>query len=139
MSSHAVRLAFKAAWPTLVPDIPLVDTINDSPDNPEMESSMWATFIFDVTGSGPVTMGSNPWFEEQGVVIVALMSYSGIGDDVAALAADKVVRAWRQWISPDKAIWVQSVDGPRAPDLETVGDRYRLSVNLNYAYQTRGG
>jgi len=138
MSSGTVRDAMKAAWPVLVPGIPLVETINDSPpDIPDVP--IWATFIFDVTSSGPVTMGSDPWFEEVGVAMVALMSYSGEGDDTVATAAEDVIKAWRLWISPDKAIWIQSADGPRPPDLETVGNAYRLSVNLNYAYQSRGG
>ena len=138
MSSGTVREAMKTAWADLVPTIPLVETINDTPDTIP-ESPIWATFIFDVTSSGPVTMGSDPWFEELGVAMVALMSYSGEGDLTVAAVAEDVIKAWRLWISPDKAIWIQSADGPRPPDMETAGNSYRLSVNLNYAYQSRGG
>jgi hypothetical protein len=139
MSSPAVRDAIRAAWPTLVPTIPLVETINDTPETLEIEVPIWATLVFDVTNRGPVTMGSHPWIEETGMIVVALMSYSGTGDDEVARAAGVIMQAFEMWISPDKAIWIQSVDGPRSPDMEAGGNVYRLSVNLNYAYQTRGG
>jgi hypothetical protein len=136
MSSFAVRSAIRDAWPLLLPTIPLVNTISESP---EVDVPVWATLVFDVINRGPITMGSNPWIEETGVAMIALMCYSGAGDDEVAQHADTVMRAWHEWISPDKAIWIQSVDGPRPPDLEAGGNYYRLSVNLNYAHQTRGG
>jgi hypothetical protein len=139
MSSQAVRLAFRTAWPILVPTIPLVETINDAPTDMETEQQIWATFVFDVINRADVTMGTNPWTEETGVAMVALMGYSGVGDDLVGQAAATVMAAWKHWISADKMLWLSSVDGPRPPDLETVGDKYRLSVSLNYAYQTRGG
>jgi hypothetical protein len=136
MSSYAVRSALRDAWQILLPDIPLVNTVNESPT---VDVPVWATFVYDVVSRGPVTMGSNPWIEEIGVAMIALMSYSGTGEDEVAQKADVVMRAWHEWISPDKATWIQSVEGPRPPDLDAGGNYYRLSVNLNYAHQTRGG
>lgn len=138
MSSPHVRSTFTSAWPTKVPDIPFFGTINTSPTNLEVELPIWATAIFDVTSRGHETMGKNPWIVENGSINIALMSYSGVGDDEVALAAEKVMRAFELWY-PDSSLWIQSVDGPRPPDLESVGDVYRLLVVLNYTYQTRGG
>jgi hypothetical protein len=139
MSSIAVRTGLKNAWPGLVPTIPLFDTINEVPSNLEVEIPIWATFVFDVVNRGPITMGSNPWVEEVGTATVALMGESGVGDDAVAQAAQTVIDAWGAWISASKDLWVQSIDGPRPPDPEAVGDIFRLAVIFNYHYQTRGG
>jgi hypothetical protein len=139
MSNIAVRNAFKSAWATLVPTIPLFDTINEAPSNLEVEVPIWATFLFDVSNRGPVTMGSNPWVEEVGTAAVALMGESGVGDEEVAQAAQTVIDAWGAWQALAGNLWVQSVDGPRPPDPEAIGDIFRLMVVLNYHYQTRGG
>lgn len=138
MSSISVRDRMRAAWPIITPSLPFFETINDSPTNLEVEVPIWGTFIFDVVTRAHQTMGSHPWIVEEGTATVALMSYSGIGDDEIAAVADSVVRGWELWKSGDD-LWIQSVDGPRPPDLEAVGDVYRLIVTLTYHYQTRGG
>jgi hypothetical protein len=139
MSSPAVREAIREAWLVLTPDIPFVETINDKPPHGATAVPLWGTLIFDVIGRGAVTMGSRPWREETGTATIALMSYAGVGDDVVAQAASQAMLAWDEWISADGSIWIQSVEGPRPPDLEAVGDAFRLAVTLNYTYQTRGG
>jgi hypothetical protein len=136
MSSIAVREALRAAWPIVTPTLPYVETINTLA-NPD--ASIWGTFIFEAIARDPQTMGSRPWIEEQGVASVMLLSYAGVGDNDVAAVAELVVRGWTDWINGTKDIWIQSVDPPRAPDTEAVGDIYRLMVNLNYRYQTRGG
>lgn len=139
MSSEFVRSAIREQWPVLLPTVPLFETINDSPSNLEVEIPIWATLAFDVSSRTNTTMGSRPWIEEDGVVSVMIMSYSGTGDDEITPVADEIVKAWEMWIDDTKNLWVQSVDGPRPPDPEAAGDVYRLLVNLNYRYQTRGG
>jgi hypothetical protein len=139
MSSIAVREALRAAWPIVTPTLPYVETINTLVDPALTDARIWGTFVFESIARDPQTMGSRPWIEEQGVASVMLLSYAGVGDDEVAAAADLVVRGWTEWINGTKDIWIQSVDPPRAPDTEAVGDVYRLMVNLNYRYQTRGG
>jgi hypothetical protein len=84
-------------------------------------------------------MGSRPWIEETGIALVVLMSYAGIGDDQVATVAEEVTRAWSMWINDTGDVWIHSVDPPRPPDAEAVGDIFRMAVGLNYRYQTRGG
>lgn len=139
MSSIAVREALRAAWPTITPLLPFVETINTLVDESDAGVPIWGTFIFESQARDHQTMGSKPWIEESGVALVVLMSFSGIGDDQVAAVADDVVRGWTMWINSTQDIWIHSVDPPRAPDVEAVGDVFRLAVGLNYRYQTKGG
>jgi hypothetical protein len=139
MSNIAVRNALVAAWPILTPNLPYVPTINQIVADQDTDVPIWGTFIFDTSTRVHDTMGSRPWIEEQGIAIVALLSYSGVTDQDIAQAASDVVKAWEMWHNSDGSIWIHSVDGPSVPDPEAVGDVYRLTVTLNYRYQTRGG
>lgn len=139
MSSLAVRNALRAAWSGITPAIPYVETINTTPPESEVAVPIWATFMFEGQGSDHQTMGSRPWIEESGVAIIVIMAFAGVGDDEVAAAADDMVRGWTNWIDSTGNIWISSVDPPRSPDGEAVGDVYRLTVGLNYRYQTRGG
>lgn len=139
MSSLAVRDALRLAWPTITPTIPYVETINQLVDPSETDGPIWGSFSFEAQTRDAQTMGSQPWFEEQGIASILLISYSGVGDDEVAAAADLIVRGWSEWINSTQDIWIHSVDPPRPPDPEAIGDVYRLMVNLNYRYQTRGG
>ena len=139
MSSPAVREAIRAAWPTLTPTIPYVETINVTPPEADVAPAVWATITFEASTRDDQTMGSRPWIEEAGVAVVVFLAYAGVGDDAVVAAADEVTLAWTGWIDPTKSIWIHSVDPPRPPDSEAVGDIYRMAVGLNYRYQTRGG
>lgn len=139
MSSPAVRDALRAAWSTITPTIPYVETINQLVDPAATDALIWASFSFEALTRDSQTMGSRPWIEEQGVAAILLISYAGVGDDEVAAAADLVVRGWTNWINSTQDIWIHSVDPPRPPDPEAIGDAYRLMVNLNYRYQTKGG
>jgi hypothetical protein len=139
MSSIAVRQALRDAWPSITPLLPYVETISEKVDPAVTAVQIWGTFIFDSTTRDYQSMGSKPWIEEQGIAAVVLIAYAGVGDEEVAAAADDVVRGWTSWINSVGDIWIHSVDPPRPPDPEAVGDMYRLTVNLNYRYQTKGG
>lgn len=139
MSSIAVRDALRAAWATVTPTLPYVETISQVVDPATTDVEVWGTFVFDSTARDSQTMGSKPWIEEQGTAAVMIAAYSGLGDDVVAQAAEDVVKGWTGWASAALDIWIHSVDPPRPPDLEAIGDTYRMVVVLNYRYQTRGG
>lgn len=139
MSSPAVRDALRAAWPVITPTIPYVETLNTLVDPSATDAEIWGSFSFEALLRDAQTMGSQPWIEEQGLASIMLISYAGVGDDEVAAAADLVVRGWTSWINSTQDIWIHSVDPPRPPDPEAIGDAYRLMVNLNYRYQTRGG
>lgn len=137
MSSLKVRQEIEAAWGALLPTLPLVGTINENVV--DEDEPIWATMVYDSTARPHMSMGSNPWIEEAGIASVVIMSESGIGDEAVTAVADSVVKAFEMWISADKTVWMDSVDAPRPPDTEALGDTYRLAVALNYRYQTRGG
>jgi hypothetical protein len=139
MSSPYVRETLRRAWGDLTPSLPFVETINTLVDPADTDVPIWGTFVFDTVSRAPQTMGSQPWMEEQGTATVVLMGQAGVLDDDVAFIAGSVVTAWDGWIDDTKNLWIQSVDAPRPPDLEAVGDNYRLTVTLNYRYQTRGG
>jgi hypothetical protein len=138
MSSLFVREKIQAAWPTLTPSLPFFATINDAPTNLEVEVPIWGTLVYDVITRRHVTMGKNPWIVEEGTATIALMSYSGVGDDEISAVSETVMKAWDLW-QYDDSLWIQAVEGPRPPDLEAIGDVYRMLVVLTYNYQTRGG
>jgi hypothetical protein len=139
MSSIFVRESLIQAWPLITPAIPYVPTINQTVLDVDTDKPIWGTFIFDVVTREHQTMGSRPWIEEAGVAVVALVSYAGVSDTEVARAASLVVTGWEMWHNSDQSLWIHSVDGPSVPDPEAVGDAYRLTVTLNYRYQTRGG
>lgn len=138
MSSPFVREKIEAAWKILTPTLPFFETINDAPSNLEVEIPIWGTLVYDVVSRRHETMGSRPWIVEEGTASIVLMSYSGVGDNEIATVAYDVMKAWDLW-RYDDSLWVQAVEGPRPPDLEAIGDTYRMLVVLTYHYQTRGG
>lgn len=139
MSSLPVRDQLRAAWQVLSPNLPYVETLNVPPDRRHTENQIWGTFVFDAAVRSDQTMGSQPWIEEQGTATIVLMGLAGVKDDDVASLATNLVKAWTMWINADQDLWIHSVDAPRPPDSEAVGDIYRLTVTLNYRYQTRGG
>jgi len=139
MSSRKVRDELRLAWGVLTPTLPFVETINELPDPATVEEDLWATFVFEGAAADHQTMGARPWVEEQGTATVAIFGRGGVGDQQILAVAEEVTRAWSMWINSAKDVWIHSVDPPRSPDLEAVGDTFRLAVPLNYRYQTRGG
>lgn len=139
MSSPEVRAELIQAWQAISPNLPYVATINEFVAPSTTTGPVWGTFVFDVISRLDQTMGSHPWIEEQGTATIVLMAQSGTGDDYVASVAGNLVRAWTMWINSAQDLWISSVEAPRPPDPEAVGDAYRLTVVLNYRYQTRGG
>lgn len=139
MSSEAVRSSIRTAWPLVMPTLPLFETINVAldPAAPTLPD-VWASLVFNSTGTFAQTMGSRPWLEEQGLASITILSMFGAGDGPGVVAATEAVKAWTGWISPDRSVWVHAPGAPRAPEEATLGRWSILVVDLDYRYQHRG-
>ena len=139
MPSKPIRDAVRAAWPTLMPDVRYIDTINRTmPYNPPMPlPPVWGTLAWATRDRRHLTMGLNPWVEETGVCTIVIVAKSGHGDDPAVSVATNVMRAWEFWESPSKDIWFSGVGAPRHLMPEAQGDWFLLGVDCEYRAQER--
>jgi hypothetical protein len=139
MPSIDVRSQVRAAWPQMMPSVRYIDTINRSlPQNPPLPlPPVWGTLAFDAASRRQLTMGRNPWIEEQGVVTIVIVAKSGHGDGPGIEAASAAMQAWDGWISPRGDIWFQNVGAPRQMDDEATGDWFIFGVPCEYRAQER--
>jgi hypothetical protein len=139
MSSLAVREEVRAAWLTLMPDVRYIDTINRSlPYNPPLPlPAVWGTLQFEVTTRRQLTMGTNPWVEEIGVVNIIILAKSGHGDASAVEEATNAMRIWDGWYASGGDIYFQNVHAPRQLLEESQGDWVLFVVPCDYKAQER--
>lgn len=139
MPTASVRNQVHLAWPRLTPWLRYINTINRSlPQNPPLPlPDIWGTLAFQSTSRRMLTMGSNPWVEEQGTVAILLIGRSGHGDGPLAAAASTVMEAWHGWAAPGGDIWFRSVGAPRQVELESIGEWFILEVACEYTAQAR--
>jgi hypothetical protein len=139
MASESVRESVRAAWPTLMPDVRYVDTINRSlPYNPPLPlPPVWGTLGFDTTTRRIVTMGRNPWVEEIGVVNIIILAKSGHGDVTAVDEATKAMHAWDGWYLRTPDVYFANVHAPRQLPEESQGEWVLFVVPCDYVVQER--
>jgi hypothetical protein len=139
MASDSVRAKVREAWLANLRSLRYIDTINRSmPYNPPLPlPDTWGTLAFDTTQRRPVTMGKNPWYEEQGVATFIICARSGHGDNAAISVGSQVMRIFQDWRSGDGSIWFESVGAPKPIELETEGDWFLVGVAANYKAQER--
>lgn len=129
----------KARWELAgVMPVPFFDTVNNQPDLATMPD-LWGSAIVQVEQRVDVSMGSLPWVEERGNVIVGLFARAGSGASVLDAAVQALRDGFAGYIKDESenTFQVFSVDGPVDVDPETDGDWWRVAMTMAYAYQSR--
>lgn len=139
MASYGLRAALYAAWPIKTPSIRYIQTENrDLPRTPPLPlPDVWGTLGFEVTGRRILTMGREPWVEEQGQAIFVICARSGHGDQPGVEAATALMHAWDGWQAAGGHMWFQNVGAPRKMSVEAEGEWFLYSVTAEYRVQER--
>lgn len=128
MTSKVVRDAFRSAWSSKVPTIPLYETINARPASP---SGTWATVEF----SGDVeSVSLSGKTDERGQILIAILAPAGGGDGTAMTAAETVRAAFGSWYSKDGAgeTVVTNVGPATSAEEQQGGDFFVVTFAINY-------
>jgi hypothetical protein len=133
MSNAAVRQAFRDAWPAYGQGFPYVDAINLHPGT---LPPAFGSLGFQVETRRDTTMGSLPWVEESGSVLVSFFTPAGAGDGPAMDAATAAA-AWLlgRRFGPD--LIVTGLTGPNDGAEEAEGEFFEAQLLVNYAWQGR--
>ena len=132
MSSGAVRTAFETAWPTLLPTLALVDTLNDEPDRNTLPDE-WATLDFISTGESRESLSNPACRRERGTIIPIVFVKAGSGSAQAIVLADSIKDAFRDWEDPTQTISITAVSPGETGD-SSDGRWMGVSINLDYVY-----
>jgi hypothetical protein len=84
-----------------------------------------------------VTMGSDPWVEENGHILIGLCARSGKGEGLLDAAIAAVRAGFDGWRSADNTIWFRPVIGPENADPEANGEWWVLAMRVPYTVQAR--
>jgi hypothetical protein len=133
VSSATVRACFRAAWPSITPALPYVDTISKAEDSlPDPLPDVWGTLAFATESRGPMEVCARPTQLEIGVARVFVMAKSGLGDAAAVAAATSAMHAWEQFFDLAANVEVARASAPIPIDDEANGEWFILAVDLRY-------
>lgn len=127
---------FKARWAALPMPLPLMDVVNTSTDLDDMPD-VWAGPVLQSEGRADVTMGSNPWVEERGIITLGLCARSGKGENLLDASVAAVRRHFHGWSSADQSIQFFAVTGPENIEPEANGEWWVLAMHVPFIVQGR--
>lgn len=127
---------FLARWEAADMPIPFVEVVNVPVDTDTLPD-LWGSAMLQSERRTDVTMGSSPWVEESGVIIVGLFAKSGEGRS----ALDDAVAALREhfhgYVSDDETLAFTAVVGPEDIDPDADGEWWRLGFTVTYDIRDR--
>ena len=125
---------FEAIWAEQIgAALPFVPTVNFGVDTASLPNK-WASAIYQPEERTDLTMGSNPWVEENGQFLIGLFARSGSG--AAVLDAEvQMVRDAFHGAARDNLV-ITRVDGPHDVDPEGDGEWWRLALTARYSFQS---
>jgi hypothetical protein len=128
----------KTRWALVAGIPPFFDTVNEQPDLEDMPDK-WASALVQVESRTDVSMGSNPWVEERGNVVVGLFAKAGTGVTILDAEINALRAAFHGYVGQDggNTFQVLAVEGPLDVDPETDGDWWRIALTMPYTYQSR--
>ena len=132
MSSGAVRTAFETAWLTLMPTLPLYDTINEEPDRDTLPAE-WVTVDYLSFGEERVSLGDTACRRETGTIVPIVFVKAGSAGTQVIVLADAVKDAFRDWKDPTLKIKITAVSPGENGD-SSDGRWFAASINLTYVY-----
>lgn len=122
---------FKARWDAIEMPIPFVEVVNTQVDTDALPD-LWASALLQSEARRDITMGSEPWVEEAGTIIVGLFARSGTGRRGLDAAVASLREAFHGYISDDAGLHFIAVVGPEDIDPEADGEWWRLGFTVPY-------
>ena len=132
MSSLVVRQAFEDSWATIMPTVPLHDTINEEPDRSVLPDQ-WATVDYIPSDDPQISLGEPACWRERGVILVVVFALPGQGDDAATTMADAVRDGYRYWKDSTGYIKIDQATPPESGGASD-GRWFAASTSLSYQY-----
>lgn len=127
---------FVARWNAVDMVLPFIETENAQVDLNTMPD-LWASAVFNSETRNDVSLGSLPWVEETGEIILVLLARSGQGRKVLDQAVAQVRQYFHGYVSPDEALWLPSARGPVNQGPEADGEWWHIAMSLPYKFQSR--
>lgn len=127
---------FYQRWDGLDMPVPLIEVVNTNPDLDTLPDQ-WAGALQRSDHRSDATLGSQPWVEETGQIIVGFLARSGTGRETLDAAVDALRLGFHGYLSPDGAIHFVAVIGPEDIDPEANGEWWRLGFRVPYIVQSR--
>jgi len=124
---------FLEIWAEQMTTVPFVATVNCPVDTNALPS-LWGAAVYQPDTRSDVTLGSAPWVEEQGQILIGLFTRSGGGSDALDAAVDQVRQAFHG--ARRDGLVIFQVDGPHDVDPEADGEWWRLALTARYTFQT---
>lgn len=137
MSSLAVKDAIRAAWDSLLPELPRFDIINSTPKARDLPPA-WAGLLFDDSPLEPVSIGAgSACWREIGTCTVIIMTQAGSGDAVPGAMALLVRQRLFKWIGLQGFLQIVAVHPPKDGLDEDPPKRtyFQTYVELDYVYE----
>jgi len=115
---------------------PFFDVINKPVELDDMPD-IWASAIYHTPNRAEVTMGSKPFVQEDGTIIVALFARAGTGRSVLDPLIEQVRRYFAGWASGDTGdtaarCYFLQVNGPEDLNPETDGNWWQVALTVPY-------
>lgn len=127
---------FLAIWNERIPPdvLPYMEAVNFQHDT-NTAPDQWGAAIVQPEQRGDVTLGSMPWVEETGTILVGLFTRSGSGPAALDQAVDYIRQTFHGARRDGLVIW--QVDGPHDVDPEGLGEWWQLALTARYTFQAR--
>lgn len=127
---------FEAMWAARIPEAvaKYYDAVNKSVDLNDVPDK-WASAVVQPEGRVDVTLGSKPWVEESGGILVGLFTRSGTGPKALDQAIDYVRQSFHG--ARQDGLLIEQVDGPLDIDPEGIGEWWQVAMLCRYKFQTR--
>jgi hypothetical protein len=125
--------ALLSIWDDCIP-LPYIETVN-WPADTDSFPDQWGAVIYQNQQRADVTLGSNPWVEEQGFFLIGLFTRSGKGP----ADLDTAIAQVRQGLhgAARDGLRVLQVDGPHDVDPEGMGEWWQVVLTAQFIFQTR--
>jgi len=129
---------FVARWTQANIAVPFVDTVNTQVDTDTLPD-VWGSAMLQSEERRDVTLGSSPYVEERGNVVVGLFARSGSGRNALDMAVTEIRVAYHGYhvTVPNVGIEYTAVEGPMDVDPNADGEWWRVALNLPYRVFTR--
>jgi len=127
---------FKAIWAERIPvdALPYIEAVNN-PLDANAAPDVWGAAVVQSQTREDVTLGSMPWVEERGVLLIGLFTRSGSGPAALDEAVDYIRQTFHGARRDD--LQILNVDGPHDVEPAGVGEWWQIAMTAQYIFQTR--
>jgi len=125
---------FEQQWNDAGITVPYYETVNKYVDTNSMPDQ-WASSLDQPDNRVDVTMGSHPWVDRTGTIMIGLFSRSGGGAAVLDDAVKQVRDAFHGFAK--NGLEIQQVNGPHDIDPQSDGEWWRVVLSAQYVFYER--